>query len=313
MILVTGSSGFVGKPLCKTLIAKGYQVRQITRNKALANGNDVVFIDSIGSQTDWTEALKGVDTVIHLAARAHMMNETSQNPIEVYREINTFGTTKLAQDALKQGIKRFIYISTIKVNGESTIVPFRESSTPNPTDPYGISKFEAEKLLKDLCKNTPMNLVILRPPLIYGPAAKGNVQRIISLIQKGIPLPFGCINNKRTMLYLNNLIDLLLHILGYQEKINDTFLVSDRESLSTKELVQELAAVLNPKQIIAPVPICILKALGRILGRSDEIQRLTENLEVDTTYLTQKLGWKPPYSPQQGLRETAEWYQKCTR
>lgn len=308
MILVTGSTGFVGTPLCNVLKKDGYAVREITRDKSQINGKNIIFIKSIDSQTNWSEALEGVDTIIHLAARVHVMNEASINPLEDYREVNTFGSFRLAEAAIKRGVKKFIYISTIKVNGEVTVKPFTENSIPNPTDPYGLSKFEAENMLRSLCKESSMDLIILRPSLIYGPKVKGNLLRIMSVISRKIPLPFGCVNNKRTMLYLENLIDLIIFIVRKKEKINDTFLVADQDSISTKSLVESFASVLNPKQILIPVPLFLLKLLGRLINKSEEIQRLTGNLEIDTRYLNQKLGWTPKYSTHQGLVETAESY-----
>ena len=313
MILVTGASGFVGKPLCEALTQAGYSIRTVTRDMTLADSNKVVYIESIGSQTDWTEALKGVDTVIHLAARAHVIREREEHPLIVFKEINTFGTFKLAEQSVAGGVKRFIFLSSIAVNGEVTQEPFNIDSKPSPVSPYGISKFEAENGLQDICKDSKMDLVILRPPLIYGPAAKGNIERLILLIQKGLPLPFGCIENKRTILYVKNLIDLILNIVSKKEKINDTFLVADCESISTKELTQNFASILNPNLLLIPVPIPVLKLLGLLFGKSDEIKRLTGNLEIDISFLHEKLGWTPPYSTHQGLIETAKWYQECTK
>ena len=313
MILVTGANGFVGAPLCEALEKRGHKVRKTTRDPSLANTHDTVFVNSIDNQTHWSDALKDVDTVIHLAARAHVMNENEDDPLQCYRKVNTYGSFRLAKAALSQGVKKFIYISTIKVNGESTTTPFTENSIPNPTDPYGLSKFEAENLLKSLCKDTPMDLIILRPTLIYGPQVKGNLARIMGAVKKKIPLPLGCINNKRTMLYIENLIDLIARLIEKKEKINDTFLVSDRESISTKTLVTSFASILNPNAILLPVPVALLKLLGRILNKSDEIQRLTGNLEVSIDHLEKKLNWTPPYSANQGLIETARHYQKCTK
>lgn len=312
MILVTGATGFVGKPLCETLASQGYNVRQVTRDQEKTQDNKT-YIDSIGSHTDWTKALEGVDTVIHLAARAHIIRESEDDPLAVFREVNTYGTAKLAKACIQAGVKRFIFLSSIGVNGNSTSIPFSRDSKPAPVTPYAISKFEAEMMIEDLCKNSAMDVVILRPPLIYGPQAKGNFNRILSAVQKRIPLPLGCIENKRTLVYIYNIIDLIIHIIKIKTSINDTFLVADSKSLSTKALVQHIASVLNSKQILIPVPVLILKFFGRIFGKSEEIQRLTNDLEVDTTYINTKLGWNPPFTPEEGLRETANWYKLCTK
>ncbi|WP_115937404.1 NAD-dependent epimerase/dehydratase family protein [Aestuariispira insulae] len=288
-VLLTGSTGFVGKHLVPDLQAAGYTVIQPTR----------VEIGEIDGNTDWHPYLDDIDTVIHLANRAHVMNETSENPIDIYREVNLHGTENLARQAAEKGARRFIYLSSVKTMGEESQHPLSADDELAPCDPYGVSKAEAEEALLRYAGR--MEIVILRPPLVYGPQVKGNFIALLRLLTRGLPLPVGAIKNRRSMIYVKNLTHAISHAIHCLPGI---YLPSDQHDLSTPELFRLTAKALGYPARLLPVPVAALKMAGRLSGRSNMIQRLTESLTVDGKIP----GWMPIYSPEEGLKETADWY-----
>lgn len=310
-ILVTGATGFVGRHLVPHLMREGHQL--VCAVSTLKKNLDVpqLIIGKLEDYGDWTEALAGVDVIIHLAGRAHIMMETAKSPIEEYTKVNTFGTENLALQAARLGVKQFIYLSTIKVNGEfSKNLPFTEESPVNATDPYGLSKLNAEKALLEIAANSSMEVVILRPPLIYGPYVKANFLKMLAWVHQKVPLPLGRINNKRNLLYIENLISALTKVIRNPQAANQIFLVADDEGLSLSQMLRELASGMNIKSRFFSVPTLLLKSLFKLLGKSSWSDRLLSSLEIDNHKIKTSLDWKPPFSAMEGLRQTAKWYQR---
>jgi UDP-glucose 4-epimerase len=307
MILVTGFNGFVGSSLLQLFKSiEGVSARGTSRLKPDQSEKEIIYSGEIHRDTSWHNALKGCDTVIHTAALTHQMNtDLNKESIEMYREINTLGTINLAKQAAKMGIKRFIFLSSIKVNGESTYngQPFTADDKPNPLDNYAISKYEAEIGLKEISKNTDMEVVIIRPSLIYGVGVKANFEALIKFINKGFPLPFASIkNNKRSFVSLDNLNDLIIKCIDHPDAANQIFLVSDGSSLSTRELVEKIAEAMSKKIKLINIPISLLYLVAKLLGKEDAIIRLTGSLEVDITKTNDVLGWFPPFTVNEGLQ-----------
>ncbi len=313
-VLVTGAGGFIGRALCVKILAAGCQVRGTIRSESdvsrLPGGVEAVSIVSIDSDTKWDDALAGIDTVVHLAARVHVMNDSSLDPITEYRKVNVEGTKCLAVAAANAGVKRFVYISSIKVNGEGKAVAYTEDDEVSPRDYYGVSKWEAEQELHKIANKTDLETVILRPPLVYGPGVKANFLRLVSLVKFGIPLPLGCIKNHRSLIYVNNLIDAIITCMTKPNAARKTYLVSDGEDISTPELIRKIGAASGRRALLLPVPVWILRMAGRITGKSNEVERLVGSLTVDISKICKELEWKPPYVMEHGLRETAKWYKK---
>jgi nucleoside-diphosphate-sugar epimerase len=282
-ILITGQNGFIGNALFNLLQQQKHQVRGTVRNKKKIQKNkDILVVGNIGPTTDWRAALADIEVVIHLANRAHILNEKVADPLAIFRQINVAGTIQLAKQAVESGVKRFIFVSSIKVNGEQTNKhPFTASDKPNPQDPYAISKLEAEKALYEISAKSSMEIIIIRPPLVYGQGVKGNFERLTRLIKTGIPLPFASISNKRSLISLENLVQILAKTVTHSKVANQTLLVSDREDLSTPQLIKKIAASIGKPARLFPFPIKLLKALGRLTGQSEIINRLTENLQID--------------------------------
>lgn len=308
-IAVTGASGFVGRPLCNELLARGYAVRALVREKNThterpVDATDVATIGDIGSLTDWSNALSGIDSVIHCAGRAHVMNETSGNALQAYREVNVIGTRRLAEQAAASGAKRFIYLSSIKVNGESTSPGrfYTALDLPNPEDAYGQSKYEAEIALREVASSTGLEVVVIRPPLIYGPGVKGNLARLFGLVKRGIPLPLGLVHNARSLVGIDNLVDLIVVCLNHPAAVGETFLVSDGKDLSTQDLLRCMAASIHRAARLWPVPIPFLQLAGKLTGRSGEIDRLIGSLQVDISRTCHVLNWSPPFTAEDCLR-----------
>jgi nucleoside-diphosphate-sugar epimerase len=310
-VLVTGASGFVGLRLCARLAAEGYRVRAALRRDsaelaALAPAAEIVTVGAIGADTDWREALEGVDTVVHLAARAHVMRDTASDPLAEYRRVNVSGSAALARAAAAAGVGRLIYLSSIKVNGEATTgAPFRENDTPAPLDAYGRSKWEAEQSLGRIAAQTGLALSILRPPLIYGPGVKGNVARLLGWIARGRPLPLGSIDNRRSLIYLENLIDAILAVMRHPAP-GRIYLVSDARDLSTPQLIRALARGLGRPPRLFSVPPSLLRLAGACTGQRDAVDRLLGSLQIDASRITAELGWRPAHDPEQGLILTAQ-------
>lgn len=301
MILLTGATGFIGRRLCQVLPKD--KIRLMVRRR-LTDKSFESFVSSIDRSAQYGEALRGVDVVIHTAGRAHVMKDDSDDPLTIYREVNTAGTINLAKQAAAHGVKRFIYLSSIKVNGEFTAVdkPFTPNGIVAPIEPYAISKAEAEQQLRSISKETDMEIVIIRPPLVYGPAVKANFALMMKLAQRNFPLPLGAIHNKRSFVALDNLVDLILTCIKHPDAGNKTFLVSDDHDLSTTELFQIMTRAGGNEPRLIPVPQKWLKLGGRILGKQLVIERLCGNLQVDITYTKSTLNWQPPLSVEEGIK-----------
>jgi nucleoside-diphosphate-sugar epimerase len=308
-VLVTGANGFVGKPLCLALLEQGQTLRAAVRgaNRPVENC-ETVAVGELNGQTDWTNALPGIKVVIHLAARVHVMNDTSTDALTEFRRVNVEGTLHLARQAVKVGVQRFIFISSIKVNVEHSDLdkPFTEADIANPQDAYGLSKYEAEQGLLLIAQQTGLEVVIIRPPLIYGPGVKANFKSILHFVKRGIPLPFGNINNKRSFVYLGNLISLIIRCIDHPKAVNQVFLVSDGEDLSTTQLLNECAKALGVKARLLPVPQKLIEFFANLLGKQDMAQRLCGNLQVDISKARHLLSWTPPVSVADGLIETCK-------
>jgi UDP-glucose 4-epimerase len=301
-ILVTGANGFVGGALCDHLDQQGAAYLGAVRNASQAH----VAIGDIGEATDWRKALPGVETVVHLANRAHVMRERLADPLAEFRRINVDGTLNLARQAAAAGARRFVYVSSIKVNGEATTDrPFEPEDVPAPQDPYGISKWEAEQALARLGRDTGLEIVIVRPPLIYGPGVKANLLRLIQAVHRGLPLPFGAVRNKRSMVSVDNLCSVLLACASHPAAAGRTFLVSDGHDLSTAELIRVIAQGVGRRARLVPVPPSAMLFVAGLLGKQDAARRLLGSLQVDSSALTQVLGWQPPYTIEEKLAAAA--------
>lgn len=303
-LLVTGATGFVGKTLCSALRRQSFPVKAIGRAgtiRADALGDQVASIDG---QTDWSLILDGIDAVIHLAARVHVMREQLADPLAAYRETNVEGTLNLARQAAKAGVKRFVFISSIKVNGERTLPgkPFTAYDVPAPEDAYGISKFEAEQGLLALARETGMDVVVIRPPLVYGPGVKGNFASMMKLVTSGVPLPLGAIHNQRSLVAIDNLVSLIMTCIDHPAAANQVFLVSDGEDLSTSDLLRRLAKAAGVSSRLIPIPAGVLNTGLTMLGKRMVAQRLLGSLQVDIFKTQEMLGWVPPVTVDEGLR-----------
>jgi nucleoside-diphosphate-sugar epimerase len=308
--LITGASGFVGKALCAELLRRGQSVRAAVRSASTPVENvEVVAVGSIDGETDWSDALRGVDVVLHLAARVHVMKDTAADPLAEFLKVNLHGTVNLAQQAVRAGVKRLIYVSSIKVNGERTTEahPYTESEQADPQDPYGVSKWQAEQALQRIARETGLEIVIVRPPLVYGPGVKGNFFSLLAAINRGIPLPLAGANNARSLVYVGNLVDALINCATHPAA-GQTYLVSDGVDVSTALLAKEIAHALGRKSRSFYVPPGLLRAAAAMLGRLEQIERLFGSLRVSDAKIRRELGWTPPYTMEQGLQATADWY-----
>lgn len=309
-ILVTGADGFVGAALCRELENVGASVRRAIRApKAETLSPPSVVVGEIGERTVWGPALAGASCVVHLAARTHVLRETAAKALDDYRRVNVAGTKLLAEQAAAGGVGRFVFLSSIKVNGELTGArAYRESDPPSPEDAYGISKWEAEQTLMSTAAKESMDAVVLRPPLVYGPGVKGNFLRLLGLIERGVPLPFGSVRNRRSLIYLGNLVQAIVGAIAAPGAAGRTYLVSDGEDLSTPDLIRITARVLGVKARLLPFPTSLLRLGGAAIGRAGEIARLTGSLQVDSSKIRRELGWAPRWTVEAGLTETARWY-----
>ncbi len=307
-VLVTGAAGFIGRRLVSELLTSGFDVIASMRKHSKSIDQGVVQrIDGeITPQNNWTQTLKGVSNIVHLAARAHVLKDSSSDPLAEFRKTNVHGTLNLAAQAAKNGVKRFIFISSIGVNGNQSARPFTINDPPNPVEPYAVSKFEAESGLRQIADETGMELVIIRPPLVYGPGAPGNFGRLVRLVQKGMFIPLGKVNNRRSLVALDNLVDLILTCLEHPAAAGQIFLVSDGEDLSTPELIRKIARTMGKKARLLPVPPYLLRLAGRIMGKSAEVERLIGSLQVDITHTCETLGWKPVVSMDEQLKKIVE-------
>lgn len=312
-IVVTGGSGFLGKAIVQRLafIEEVDLILPLRAScNALPRGVKTTRISDIDGQSDWKEALCGADLVVHAAARVHVMREQAPDALAAFRKVNVEGTLNLARQAADAGVKRFIFISSIKVNGEGTLagVPYTAEDVPAPSDPYGISKFEAEQGLKALAMVTDMEVVIIRPVLVYGPGVKANFLNMIWWLYKGIPLPFGAVRNRRSFVFLDNLIDFIVTCLDHPAAANQTFLVSDGDDVSTTDLLRKLAKCLGKSAHLIPIPVWLMSVGATMLGKQALAQRLFGSLQVDLIKNQQLLGWTPPVSLDHGLSRTAQHF-----
>lgn len=309
MILITGANGFLGCAIVKALRQKDISVRGAVRKPG--KGLHAVVGD-IGPNTDWNSALNNVDIVIHTAAWVHRKHVSAKNTLREIRKTNVDGTLHLARQAVNSNVKRFIFVSTIKVNGESTLPgkPFTATSRTDPMDPYAMSKLDAEIGLRELSKESGMEIVIIRPPLVYGPGVKGNFLSIMRWISRGLPLPLGAINNRRSLVFVDNLVDLIATCIEHPAAANQTFLAGDGEDLSTVELSREIGEALGRPARIFPVPVFLLTTMAFLLGKVEAARRLCGNLQVDISKARDLLEWEPPCSVDEGLRKTAEDFKR---
>jgi len=307
-ILVTGASGFVGRALCEMLTAAGRAPRIATR-APLAGSPDAFIVGEVGPDTHWRAALEGVRCVVHLVARTHVLHETATDPLADYHRVNVQGTERLARSAAAHGVRRLVFVSSVKVNGERTHDrPYTEDDTPRPEDSYGISKREAEETLARIAADTGIETVVLRPPLVYGPGVKGNFLRLMSIIARGVPLPLASVANRRSLIYVGNLASAIVSAIDVPRAAGKTYLVSDGEDLATPELARSIARALGVGARLLPCPPLLLRAAASFSGRSAEVGRLTGSLQVDSSRIRRELGWQPGFSVEQGLAETARWY-----
>lgn len=312
-VVVTGASGFVGGALIISLLERGYLVSAAVRKGSSACLDSRVtkwVIDGLTGQQDWQSIVAGQQAVIHAAARVHVMNDASTDPLLEFRKINVEGSLNLARQAAAAGVKRFVFISSIKVNGEYTLPgkPYTAETVVAPTDPYGISKMEAEQGLLAIAASTGMEVVIIRPVLVYGPGVRANFLSLMKLVDRGFPLPFGAINNRRSLVSLENLVDLIMLCLEHPAAVNQIFLVSDGEDLSTATLIRKIGEALNKRALLLPVSSWILGLSAKILGRKKLVNRLCGSLEVDISKTCELLSWTPPVKLDEAMRETARHF-----
>jgi nucleoside-diphosphate-sugar epimerase len=310
-ILVTGADGFVGRQLCQTLSQKGFWVRGAIRQtpSAPAEGRQYVPVGDIGPDTDWTQALRGIDLVVHLAGRAHIRRDSASNSVAEYERTNTLGTMRLAQMAAAAKIKRFIFLSSVKVNGEETHdQPFGETDRPAPLGAYAVSKWQAEEGLLHLSRQGSLPVVIIRPPLVYGPGVRANFLQLIRWVDSGIPLPLGKIKNRRSLVGLRNLMDFIIICLHNPAAAGEIFLVSDGEDLSTPALIQRIGGFLGRSVRLIPIPYQFLSIMARILGKKDPFDKLCHSLQVNVGKARKVLHWNPPFSVNEELEQTITWY-----
>ncbi|OOE93483.1 NAD-dependent dehydratase [Salinivibrio sp. AR647] len=316
-LLLTGSSGFVGQAVVNLATERCLNVREVVRTKAdaqRANQRETqtsrFWVDAINGDTDWKGAFEGIDCVIHCAARVHHMHETEADALAAYRSINTEGTRHLAQQAAAAGVKRFVFISSIKVNGEATPPnqPFYANDKPNPQDPYGISKYEAEQALFEIAQQTGLDVVVIRPPLVYGPGVKANFLTMMKWTKRRIPLPLGAIHNRRSMVYLDNLADLILTCCIHPNAAGHVFLASDNDDVSTTRLLKTVAQAMRRRAYLLPIPACLLTRIAQLLNKPQLSQRLCGDLQVDIHKTMGQLNWQPRYSVEQGIAKTVSDY-----
>ena len=303
--LVTGASGFVGSALCQELVYRGYQVVAAYRSASDAvHSQDITIVGDIDSHTQWDDALKGVEVIFHTAARVHVMEKVEAKQHAEFSRVNRLGTERLARAASRVGVKRLVYLSSIKVNGEQTIPPHRfiEKDISSPQDAYAVSKYEAEQALYQIASETKLEVVIIRPPLIYGPNVKGNFKTLLKVLIKRIPLPLASVSNRRDFIALDNLLDAMVLCGTHPNAKNQTYLVSDGKSLSTPMLIEHITNALGRRCIIYRFPVTLLSVVGLVLRKSKIVNRLIGSLEVDASKIRRDLDWTPPITVKEGFR-----------
>jgi len=314
-VLLTGATGFVGEAVAKQLL-KGCDFDVVALVRTLVNQLPLTVkqvVADLQADNDLLDSLDGIDVIVHAAARAHVMNDTAVDPLAEFRKVNTAGTLNLARQAADAGVKRFVFISSIKVNGEATTLeyPFTPDDDYIPIDPYGVSKYEAEQGLLAIAKETGMEVVIIRPPLVYGSGVKANFASMMKWMNKSIPLPFGAIHNKRSLVALGNLVSFIIHCADYKktpQAANQVFLISDGEDVSTTELLQKVAKAFGKKALLLPVPVSLMTFVARLLGKGDVANRLFGSLQVDSSKARELLGWKPIITMDEQLKKAADAY-----
>lgn len=311
-VLVTGANGFVGQHLSRELVSKGWCVRAAIRRPDAARdipiGVEITQVRNLQSEDEWVRSLSQVDAVVHLVGRTHVVNEEATDPLLAYRAVNVHGTKAVVSASLRAGVKRFVYLSSIKAVGEGAPIPYTETAPCQPEDAYGITKLEAEQLLWKMCMGTPMEIVILRPPLVFGEGVKGNFLRLLQAIERGIPLPFKSVRNKRNMIYVRNLTSAIITALEHPLAANQVFHVADSVALSTPELIERIAKLMNrPVRLIA-CPQKLIHLGASILGRNTDVNRLTKSLTVCSQKISRQLNWTAPYSFETGLSNTVAWF-----
>jgi hypothetical protein len=337
--LITGANGFVGRPLCEAMLRQGWHVRAAVRSwKGLPDGAEIFNVGDIDGHTDWTEALRGMDVVIHLAARVHVMKDGAVDPLAEYLKVNLSGTERLARQAADAGVKRFVYVSSIKVNGERTVDAgtagqsgpacadddrgksenaaegggtgvFYETDEPRPQDPYAVSKWQAEQALRRIAHETSMEVVILRPPLVYGPGVKGNFLRLLAAMKQGIPLPLAAVRSASSLIYLGNLVDILMLCGNHPAAAGKTYLVRDGEDIIISELIRRISEGLGRPARLFPVPVKLLRGLAALAGRLDSADRIIGSMRISDDLIRKELDWTPGFTVKEGLQETTQWYQ----
>lgn len=308
-VLITGAGGFIGSRTVKYLLDNtDLCIRAMPGRTGMAPLSKDPKLESspgrdINEDTMWSDALAEVDAVLHLAARAHVLDESADRPLDLFRKVNVKGSLNLARQAARAGVKRFVFISSIGVNGSQSFRPFTADDPPNPDEPYAVSKLEAEQKLHGLSKKTGMEIVVIRPPLVYGPNAPGNFGRLVKLVEKGLPLPLGAVRNKRSLVALDNLADLISVCINHPLAAGETFLVSDGRDLSTPELIRKLASAMGKNARLIPVPPLLLRMAGRMTGKSAAVEKLISSLQVDISHTCKTLNWQPPVSVKDALRD----------
>lgn len=309
-ILVTGATGFIGRALCVKMLERQWSVKALLRRTSpvglLPPAVQVANMDSMESGGYYKEDFEGIDTVVHLAGRVHVIKAHGLNELEEFRRVNVAGTAQLARVACEMGVRRFIFISSVKVNGEGADHPYTEADCPDPKDSYGISKREAENVLLQIAEETGLEIVILRFPLVYGPYVKANFESLIRIVKMGLPLPLKRVSNLRSFIFLENAVDAILTCIIHSKAAGETFLVSDGRDFSTVELLEMLARLMNKTIHLFFLDPAILKFLSRLIGREEMMRKLTNSLVVDSRKIRELLDWKPPYGAEEGLKMTVE-------
>ena len=314
-VVVTGADGFIGRHLCLALKKRGFQVLacifESAQKAALPEEVEVFVSGNIDGSTDWYTALKKNDVIVHLAARVHVMRETAADPLEAFRSVNVAGTVNLARQAAAAGAKRIVFMSTIGINGNNSgKMAYTETDSPQPHNAYSVSKYEAEEELHRISSETALEVVVMRAPLVYGPSAPGNFLSLIKAVGKSLPLPLASIRNRKSFLYSGNLVDAIILCCNHPAAAGNTYLVSDGEEVSTPELIRRLADALGCPARLFPLPPALMRLACALTGRTAAVDRLLGSLAVDDSKIRKELGWKPPFTMAEGLKETAEWYKK---
>lgn len=319
-ILVTGANGFVGSALCRLLRDSGCLVRGAVRETGKCSSHDrskhdgiewVILHDQSGEE-ETKQVLKGVEVIVHLAARVHIMADSAADPLHEFRKVNVTWTERLARMAALEGVRRFLYASSVKVNGEQSIVPFTEQDVPNPQDSYGVSKWEAEQTLAIVSSQTGLETVVIRSPLVYGPGVGGNFLQLLNVLGKGLPLPLAGVENRRSLIYRGNLVNALARCVHERLAAGQTYLVSDKQDLSTPELIRRLGKALGLSIGLWPLPLSMLHGFGQLIGQQVVVDRLLRSLQVDSSKIRKELDWHPPFPVDQGFAATATWFRART-